>query len=138
MHKSKEIFHSKKSSAAKIIGKGILLGSIQVAIGSVEMSSKFSVLSFAKDQDTLQRAADALTSYIIIGLFWAIGSSLVLYGSYGILGVVSGMVSNLLIMLWIIGSYLHAFKKRPTGLTLNTQKCSQVYNHKLLIFLDYL
>ena len=122
MHKSKEIFHSKKSSAAKIIGKGILLGSIQVAIGSVEMSSKFSVLSFAKDQDTLQRAADALTSYIIIGLFWAIGSSLVLYGSYGILGVVSGMVSNLLIMLWIIGSYLHAFKKAADRFNLEYPK----------------
>jgi hypothetical protein len=100
-----------KNLTAKIIGKGILLGSIQVAIGSVEMSSKFSVLSFAKDQDTLQRAADALTSYIVIGLFWAIGSSLVLYGSYGRLGVVSGIASNLFIMLWIIGSYLHAFKK---------------------------
>ena len=98
-------------TTAKIIGKGILLASIQVAIGSVEMSSKFSVLSFAKDQDTLQRAADALTSYIIIGTFWAIGSSLVLYGSYGMLGILSSMISNLFIMAWIVFSYLHAFQK---------------------------
>ena len=100
-----------KNLTAKIIGKGILLASIQVAIGSVEMSSKFSVLSFAKDQDTLQRAADALTSYIIIGTFWAIGSSLVLYGSYGMLGILSSMISNLFIMAWIVFSYLHAFQK---------------------------
>ena len=41
-------------SIAKIIGKAIMLSSIQVAFGSVEMSSRFSVLNFSKEQDTLQ------------------------------------------------------------------------------------
>ena len=111
-----------KNLTAKMIGKGMLLGSILLAIGSVEMSSKFSVLSFAKDQDTLQRAADALTSYIVIGLFWAIGSSMVLYGSYGRLGMISGIASNLFIMIWIIGSYLHAFKKAADRFNLQYPK----------------
>ena len=44
----------------KLIGKSILFASMQFAIGSVEMSSKFSVKNFSKDQDTLQNAADAL------------------------------------------------------------------------------
>lgn len=43
-----------------MIGFAVMLASIQFSVGSVEMSSKFSVASFCKDQTTLQRAADAL------------------------------------------------------------------------------
>lgn len=101
---------SKKTSISKIIGEAILLSSIQVSLGSVEMSSKFSVLSFSKDQDTLQRAADALRSYIIIGSIWAIGTILILYSEHGTVGLISGMIANLFIMGWIVISYLNAFK----------------------------
>ena len=41
----------------KTIGEAILFASIQFSIGSVEMSSKFSVMNFSKDQETLQNAA---------------------------------------------------------------------------------
>ena len=40
----------------KAIGEAILFASIQFSIGSVEMSSKFSVMNFSKDQETLQKA----------------------------------------------------------------------------------
>ena len=54
----------------EMLGEAILLASMQFAIGSVEMSSKFSVKNFSKDQDTLQNAADALSDYMKIGLMW--------------------------------------------------------------------
>lgn len=101
----------KEFNLAKVVGKSILLASIQSAIGSVEMSSKFSVLNFAKDEVTLQNAADALTSYIFIAIVWALGSSIVLYGTYGLPGFLCCVVANLVMILWIVLSYLHAFRK---------------------------
>ena len=57
------MFNVEKSNSTnlmpKLIGKSILFASMQFAIGSVEMSSKFSVKNFSKDQDTLQNAADS-------------------------------------------------------------------------------
>ena len=59
---------------AKAVAKSIFYSSIIASIGSVEMSSKFSVMNFSKDQQTLQRAADALKSFIIVGAIWSIGT----------------------------------------------------------------
>jgi len=95
---------------SEVIGQSILLASMQAAIGSVEMSSKFSVLSFAKDQDTLQRAADALTSYLIIALIWTIGTSMILYSEFGYLGLIYSFITNAVIVGWIFISYWRAFK----------------------------
>jgi hypothetical protein len=102
---------SKEFNLSKVIGKSILLASIQSAIGSVEMSSKFSVLNFAKDQTTLDNAANALSSYVFIGTVWMIGSATVLYSSYGWTGAIWCLVANLIMILWIFLSYVHAFKK---------------------------
>lgn len=96
---------------AKIIAKAIFYASIQASIGSVEMSSKFSVMNFSKDQETLQRAADALRSYIIIGVVWTIGTVLALYASNGICGGYIGLGANAVMMGWIIVSYIKAFKE---------------------------
>lgn len=100
----------KNKLMSKIIGDAILLASMQAAIGSVEMSSKFSVTSFAKDQETLQRAADALTSYIIIGTIWTIGTMLILYAKYGNRGLIAALVTNLVMLGWIVISYWQSFK----------------------------
>jgi hypothetical protein len=94
---------------AKIVAKALFYSSIQASIGSVEMSSKFSVLNFAKDQETLQRAADALRNYMKIGIIWSAGSILALYSSYGMCGAWLALASNLLMMLWIIVSYIDSF-----------------------------
>jgi hypothetical protein len=96
---------------AKIIGKAIFYSSILSSIGSVEMSSKFSVMNFSKDQETLQRAADALKSFIIVGCVWTVGSVLSLYASYGWCGAWIGLVASLIMMAWIVLSYLHAFNE---------------------------
>lgn len=59
---------------------------IQAAIGSVEMSSRFSVMNFSKDQDTLQNAADALRSYLYVAFMWTLATVLVMYSQYGYYG----------------------------------------------------
>jgi hypothetical protein len=100
---------NRKFSLAEVLGDSILLSSMQFSIGSVEMSSKFSVTSFAKDQHTLQRACDALSSYMIIGCVWAIGTMLILYSKFGRCGLVSALVSNVVFIGWIFISYWHSF-----------------------------
>ena len=94
---------------AKIVAKAIFYSSIQASIGSVEMSSKFSVMNFSKDQETLQRAADALRSYMIIAVIWTIGTMLSLYASHGMCGALIGLLANLIMMTWIVVSYIKAF-----------------------------
>ena len=87
-----------------------MLGSQQYALGSVLMSSTFSVRNFSKDQETLQAAADALTNYIYMGLVWTLSNVLVLGVSYGTAGGMAAILSNGLIMLWMYVAYLKAFK----------------------------
>lgn len=99
-----------KSEWPRILGNAIFYSSIQAAIGSVEMSSKFSVINFAKDQETLQNAADALRNYLYIAALWTLATVLVLYSQYGMRGVVAGSLANLGYVGWIYFSYIHAFK----------------------------
>lgn len=96
--------------AMKMLGEAILLGSIQFSIGSVEMSSKFSVKNFSKDQETLQNAADALADYLKIGILWTIGVALLLNANYKAQGAIVGVIVNLLIIGWIYISYMKSFK----------------------------
>jgi hypothetical protein len=100
---------SRKNSMAYILGKAILFSSFQFAIGSVEMSSKFSVKNFSDKQTTLDNAIIALRDYIIIGLFWTFGTSLIFYANYGMRGMMLNVLCNLLIIGWIYFSYQKAF-----------------------------
>ncbi len=101
---------AKSDNYMKMIGEAILLASIQFSIGSVEMSSKFSVKNFSKDQETLQNAADALSDYLKIGIFWTIGVAILEYSNYGMLGAITAVLANLLIMIWVYVSYLQSFR----------------------------
>ena len=92
-----------------LLGEAILLASMQFSIGSVEMSSKFSVRNFSKDQDTLQNAADALSDYLRIGLLWTIGLTILFYAKYDKIGAIICLLSNILIITWIYYSYVLAF-----------------------------
>ena len=94
----------------EMLGEAILFASIQFSIGSVEMSSKFSVKNFCSDQQTLQNAADALSDYLKISIIWTIGVILLLYSKYKWMGALAGIVSNLIVILWIHLSYMSAFK----------------------------
>jgi hypothetical protein len=95
---------------AKMIGMALMLASLQFAIGSVEMSSKFSVASFATNDETLQRAADALRYFMYVALLWTLACMIVLFSSYGWIGALSGFLANALIIAWIWGSYYHSFR----------------------------
>ena len=98
----------------KAIGEAIIFGSIQFSIGSVEMSSKFSVMNFAKDQETLQNAADSLKNYMYVALAWTIATMLVMYSQYSYPGLIVGFLSNMMYVAWIYFSYVHAFKTAAT------------------------
>ena len=95
----------------KAVGEAILFASIQFSIGSVEMSSKFSVMNFSKDQETLQNAAYALTDYLKIALLWTIGTSLIMYSNFSYVGLTTNIVINAIIVGWIIYSYHICFQK---------------------------
>lgn len=99
------------SDNLKIIGKSILLSSIGFSVASVEMSSKFSVRNFSKDQETLQRASDALDAYNLVGGVWALGVCLLMYGQYGKVGLIASIITNLAVLFWINLSYIYAFKQ---------------------------
>ena len=94
----------------EMLGEAILFSSIQFSIGSVEMSSKFSVKNFSNDQVTLQNAADALSDYLKISFVWTLGVVFLLYSKYKIVGAISGLVSNIIVILWIYVSYMSAFR----------------------------
>lgn len=95
---------------AKLISKAIFYASIQASCASCELSSKYSVMNFSKDQKTLQRGADALKSYLVIATVWTIGTMLTLYANYGIYGMIAGLIANLIMTGWIFLSYMHAFQ----------------------------
>jgi hypothetical protein len=111
----------------KMVGEAILYSSIQFAIGSVEMSSKFSVKNFSKDTETLNNAIEALYDYLKIAIIWTIGVSMLLYSSYGIMGLMTGLVANLIIIMWIYFSYIEAFKVAANkyGLSYPTSESTQ-------------
>ena len=110
-----------------LFGEAILLASMQFAIGSVEMSSKFSVRNFSKDQETLQNAADALSDYLRIGIMWTIGLTILFYAKHGKVGALIALITNLLIIAWIYYSYLHAFEYASTTNKLKEPSVSILY-----------
>lgn len=110
MDMSMKDYYARKKGIVPIMGKAILFASMQFAIGSVEMSSKFSVKNFSKDQTTLQHAADALSDYIFIGVIWTLGTCMMFYGNYGMKGAIVNFIANFIIMAWIMTSYKRAFE----------------------------
>ena len=101
---------SKSQDYAAILGQGLFLSSISFSIGSVAMSSTFSVINFSTDEKTLQNAANALAQYVILAVIWTIATMLVMYSQYNWCGALIGFVANLVITGWIVGMYIHAFK----------------------------
>lgn len=95
----------------EMLGQAIFYASTQASLGSVAMSSTFSVKNFSKDQEILDNAADALREYIYIATFWTIAAMLVLYSQYGGYGAVAGFLTNMGYIMWIYCSYMKAFKE---------------------------
>jgi hypothetical protein len=102
--------NNNNKNITELLGEAILFASIQFSIGSVEMSSKFSVKNFATDNETLQNAADSLSDYLKISIIWTAGVMLLLYSKFKLIGSITGLLSNLVVILWIYFSYINAFK----------------------------
>jgi hypothetical protein len=94
----------------QMFAEAIMYSSIQFAIASVEMSSSFSVKNFAKDQETLNNAKEALFNYMKVGLYWTLGNVILLYCKYGTMGAVAGFATNLAILGWMSHNYHKAFQ----------------------------
>ncbi len=94
-----------------IVGKALLFAGIQFSLGSVEMSSKFSVKNFANTQETLDSAVSSLRDYVIIAIIWMIGCCLVFYSNYGLIGLGSSFVANIVFISWIYFSYYAAVRQ---------------------------
>lgn len=95
----------------KIISKSLFYSAIIFSLGSVEMSSKFSVINFAKDQKTLDRARDALESFIYVSAVWIMATVLSLYASHGFCGAAFALLFGVLITGSIIWSYFKSFEQ---------------------------
>jgi hypothetical protein len=95
----------------KVLGKAILLGALQSSIGSVELSSTYSINNFSKDQATLQRGADSLSAYIVIGTLWTIGCMAILGAQYSWEGALFAFGINAAMMLWLICRYIRTFQQ---------------------------
>lgn len=95
----------------KVMGKAIMYASIQAVFASIEISTKVAMVSVSRDQVTLQKCADSLTHYIVMAIFWTIGSVSLLYSGHGMIGFWWGLIANLVVVLWLIFNYLNIFKK---------------------------
>ena len=100
-----------KNTMSKILGKAILLASLQSVFASIELSNKISIVLVTKDQETLQKVADSVTMYIIFAFFWALGTCMLLYSSYGLCGFFIGLITNLIVVSLLVYSYLSSIKK---------------------------
>src|SRR5436189_1415940 len=102
--------NNKGTNWSKIVGTSLLLSATQASIGSIELSSRFSVKNFSKDQETLQNAADALKQYLVVAFVWTLGTVLVMYSQEGKQGALCVLLFNLMYIAWIYISYQNAFR----------------------------
>lgn len=97
-----------KQETASLMGKSLFFASIQVALASIEMDSKFAIKT-VKTQDALDHAIHSLKSYIVISIIWTLASMFTLYSIYGTLGIFVGFITNFAVVMWIIITYKNLF-----------------------------
>jgi hypothetical protein len=100
-----------EKNLSKVIGKSLFYASIQVAISSMEMGSKYVVKDFIKDQRTLDEMISSLKTYIIVGVIWLTATAFILHSDYGMTGLVCGVIANLVIMSWLYVGYYRTIRK---------------------------
>ena len=95
---------------AEVIGKSLFFASLQLAIGSIELGSKYIIPRLVKDQDSMDLAMNGLKDYMIIAIIWTISVSLILYSSYGKYGLVCGIISNIVVTCWLYNGYMKSLR----------------------------
>jgi hypothetical protein len=118
---------------ADMVGKSLFLASGQASIGSVLLSSAYSVKNFSKDQKTLQSAATALRAYIIMSCVWTIASMLTLYASNGCTGSAIALLLNLAMIGWIILTYYMAFTEAVMEFQLQMPRVMHAFEYGFIL-----
>jgi len=98
------------SVSCELLSSALFLSSVQFSIGSVLLSSTYSVRNFSKDQDTLNNGCGALKEYETVAFIWMIIVALFLVYSHGLKGLIIGLIFNILVIGWIHWRYCIAFK----------------------------
>lgn len=70
----------------KMLGNSILLASIQPSLWSCEMSNT---------------TTPVMDSYYVVAGVWTVGSSMISYGQYGVPGLVTSIIANLVLIAWL-------------------------------------
>lgn len=117
-----------KKQILKMIGQSLFFATVSVSFGSIEMNSKCSIRN-TKDQFTLDSAYNSLFDYMRISIFWTISVSILLFSQYGIWGLITSLISNIFIMLWMYISYINCFKQAAKKYNLKVPK-GNLFNWK--------
>lgn len=86
----------------KIAGKVLVSATVQLSLGSLELPSRFMIRTFTRTQEAVDATVSEMYSYIVIGLLWTIGTTILMYVQHYYIGAVLNMTVNLLAMWWII------------------------------------
>jgi len=90
------------------LGQALVFASVQPALASMQMSSRFDIVNSATTQDLLEQAARDLRSFMIIAIIWAVGSTLVMYIQFSWRGAFINLVGQGLVGYWIFSSFRNA------------------------------
>jgi len=103
----------------EICGEALLFGAVQAALAALEMGSRFAVVKSCRTQDVIDNGMTCLHNYLFLAFLWTMGTSLILYGNYGIVGFIIGFIANLLYIIWIYYEYSTIFANAAKKYKLN-------------------
>ena len=86
----------------KIAGKVLVSATVQLSLGSLELPSRFMIRSLIRTQEAVDATISEMYSYIVIGLLWAIGTTILMYVQHYYAGAVANILVNLLCIWWIV------------------------------------
>jgi hypothetical protein len=91
-----------KSGYLGLFGKVLISMTIQASIGNLELPNRFMIRNFATSQEAIDAIYGEIRTYIVIGLLYAVGSSLLIYLAHQHLGAALNMIANLIVIIYVI------------------------------------
>lgn len=98
------------NNTATVFAQSVVLAMAQLSILSTESTSIFIATTVATTQDKLNDFASSLKSYLFISMFWLIATSVMMYSIYGMIGLLTSALANVLVILYIILRNVHILK----------------------------
>jgi hypothetical protein len=96
------------------IGQAIIFALVQLTLVGTESTSIYIASTTAKTQDKLNKFARSIRAYIFIGILWTAATCLVLSTQFGVKGVLMGLITNLLVMIYVYARYQGVLKEIAT------------------------